>query len=30
MKEYPADLRDYVVNSKPEADQFYKAIKEKR
>lgn len=30
MKSYPDDLRDYVINSKPEADKLYKAIKEKR
>jgi hypothetical protein len=30
MKNYPEDLRKWVVDSKPEADQLYKAVKEKR
>jgi hypothetical protein len=29
MKDYPADLRKWVVDSKPDADKLYKAIKEK-
>jgi hypothetical protein len=29
MKDYPADLRSYVVDSKPEADAMYKAVKDK-
>jgi len=29
MKDYPEDLRKYVVDSKPEADKLYKAVKEK-
>jgi hypothetical protein len=29
MKEYPEDLRKYVVDSKPDADKLYKATKEK-
>ncbi len=29
MKNYPEDLRKYVEDSKPEADQLYKAVKEK-
>ena len=30
MKNYPEDLRKYVMDSKPDADKLYKAIKEKR
>jgi hypothetical protein len=30
MKNYPGELRKWVVDSKPEADQLYKAVKEKR
>ena len=30
MKDYPEDLRKYVIDSKPDADKLYKAIKEKR
>jgi hypothetical protein len=30
MKNYPEDLRKYVIDSKPDADKLYKAIKEKR
>jgi hypothetical protein len=30
MKNYPEDLRKYVVDSKPEADKLYAAIKAKR
>ena len=30
MKNYPEELRKYVVDSKPEADNLNKAIKEKR
>ena len=29
MKHYPEELRKYVVDNKPEADNLYKAIKEK-
>jgi hypothetical protein len=29
MKHYPEDLRKYVVDSKPDADKLYKAVKEK-
>jgi hypothetical protein len=29
MKDYPEDLRKYVVDSKPDADNLYKAIKAK-
>jgi hypothetical protein len=29
MKNYPEDLRKYVVDSKPDADKLYKAVKEK-
>ena len=29
MKDYPEDLRKWVVDSKPEADKLYKAVKEK-
>jgi hypothetical protein len=30
MKDYPEDLRKWVVDSKPDADKLYKAVKEKR
>jgi hypothetical protein len=30
MKDYPEELRKYVIDSKPDADKLYKAIKEKR
>ena len=30
MKNYPEDLRKYVVDSKPDADKLYQAIKAKR
>jgi hypothetical protein len=30
MKNYPEELRNYVIDSKPEADKLYKAVKEKR
>ncbi len=30
MKDYPEDLRKWVVDSKPEADALYKQVKEKR
>ncbi len=30
MKNYPDELRNYVIDSKPEADRLYKAVKEKR
>jgi hypothetical protein len=29
MKDYPEDLRKWVIDSKPEADRLYKAVKEK-
>ena len=29
MKDYPEDLRKYVVDSKPDAEKLYKATKEK-
>ena len=29
MKDYPEELRKWVVDSKPEADNLYKAVKEK-
>lgn len=29
MKDYPEDLRKYVVDSKPDADKLYQAVKEK-
>jgi hypothetical protein len=29
MKDYPEELRSYVVNSKPDADKFYVAVKAK-
>jgi hypothetical protein len=29
MKDYPEDLRKWVVDSKPDADKLYKAVKEK-
>ena len=29
MKDYPGELRKWVVDSKPEADNLYKAVKEK-
>jgi len=30
MKNYPEELRKYVIDSKPEADKLNKAIKERR
>jgi hypothetical protein len=29
MKDYPEDLRKWVVDSKPDAEKLYKAVKEK-
>jgi hypothetical protein len=29
MKSYPEDLRSYVIDSKPDADKLYQAVKEK-